>query len=153
MYSWCMEHLLCLTHHVKLWPCQRNFGCNIVFNSWCQRYFQYHTRKYYMNISGLVFFIMAGRASIRISNAYRDMINIWFLWLELICHANLLHCSGHCKFFDRHVVSFFFSISASLRFIKIHQHDLNWTPCRPVISSWWAQKNQFWPDCGNSRSL
>lgn len=37
----------------------------------CQRYFQYH-----MNISGLVLFVRAGRASIRISNAYRDMINV-----------------------------------------------------------------------------
>lgn len=59
----------------------------------CQRYFQYHTCIYHMNISGLVLFVRAGRASIRISNAYRDMINVLFLWLELIYHANLLHCS------------------------------------------------------------
>lgn len=37
---------------------------------------QYHTCIYHMNISGLVLFVGAGRASIRISNAYRDMINV-----------------------------------------------------------------------------
>lgn len=42
----------------------------------CQRDFQYHTCIYHMNISGLVLFVGAGRASIRISNAYRDMINV-----------------------------------------------------------------------------
>lgn len=115
----------------------------------CQRYFQYHKCISFenMNITGLLFFLIrAGREvctvpPIPLSSAYRDMINIWFPWLELTYHANLLPCSGHFKFFDR--LSLVYSISVSFCVIKIHWHDLNWTLCRPVIQRWWAQNNSF----------